>query len=154
MAARRPAAVLHLRIDGVLTVNTVLGGLGKGISGLAIDEFYVYVSFFVGGILRFTLSGVDSATSTTEKILRKSDDTTGNIEIDGTALRWSTEVPGHVSQCQAAACDASVSIVAADQDQAGGQRSTPAHVYWFTRGALQDGGTRVPKTASVRRKAK
>ena len=72
--------------------------------GLAIDGTYLYLSRFLGGIVRFTMTGPESVNGATSVVLTSTGYSTSSLELDGTTLRWAVANEGKVNQCTTPTC--------------------------------------------------
>jgi hypothetical protein len=126
---------------------------GAPLAGLALDDTHAYVASFTGGLFRVTLTDPETSDAASATKLQDTPYATGELDRDGTTLRFGVLGDGRIAQCAAPDC-AAVTDFVTGHAAPGGVRADATHVYGFDRGTPNGSGGYVAGTGTIWRVAK
>jgi hypothetical protein len=126
----------------------------QSIAGIALDSSYLYVSRFLGGIVRLTMTTPETANSTSGVVITSTPYTTDSLELDGTTLRWSSSDDGTIRSCTASNCDATKTTFRFGRQHPEATVSNATYVFGADHGPDADGGGVVPNSGVLWRLSK
>jgi|GEM_PF-2056867 len=122
---------------------------GVGTSGLVLTESDLFIQTFVGPILRFKLTGPESADPASGTMVANGPYASGGMALDGSSLLWGASVDGKVKKCEAPAC-ATISDYLTDLASPSAISVSAAGLFIAERGTSNGQGGAVANTGAVR----